>query len=73
MYDADIKESIMYLAEFSDIYNEFKVEDAPYGLSGEAAPWDTATGERLSDGGADQKWLPLTVDDFEKMGMFKEK
>lgn len=48
------------------------MEDAPYGLSGEAAPWDTASGERLSDGGADQKWLPLTVDDLEKMGIFKE-
>ena len=52
---------------------EIPAEDAPYGLSGEATPWDTASGERLSDGGADQKWLPLTVDDFEKMGIFKEK
>ena len=52
---------------------EIPAEDTPYGLSGEATPWDTASGERLSDGGADQKWLPLTVDDFEKMGIFKEK
>ena len=32
----------------------------------------TKSGERLSDGGADQKWLPLSVDDIEKMGIFKE-
>lgn len=52
---------------------EIPVEDAPYGLSGEAAPWDTKSGERLSDGGADQKWLPLKVEDFEKIGIFKER
>jgi hypothetical protein len=48
------------------------IEDAPYGLTGTTAPWDTPSGERLSEGGADQKWLPLTVGDFEIMGIFKE-
>lgn len=68
------------LAHYNDYQNniandipEISSDDAPYGLSGEAAPWDTSSGERLSEGGANQEWLPLTVDDFEKMGIFKEK
>ena len=51
---------------------EIELAEALYGLSGEAAPWDSASGERLSDGGADQKWLPLTVNDFKRIGIFKE-
>ena len=51
---------------------EISANHAPYGLSGEAAPWINESEERLSDGGADQKWLPLSVEDFEKIGIFKE-
>ena len=74
-------EDMQYMIEHYELYQknlandipEIPVEDAPYGLSGEAAPWDTKSGERLSDGGADQKWLPLSVNDFEKIGIFKER
>lgn len=75
--DSDDMKDMM--AHYNDYQNnlardipEISIDDAPYGLSGEAAPWDTDSGERLSEGGADQKWLPLTVDDFENMGIFKE-
>lgn len=55
------------------IYRKFLLRMLPYGLSGETAPWHTKSGEKLSDGGADKKWLPLSVDDFEKMGIFTER
>ena len=61
-----------YQRDLANDIPEINPAEAPYGLSGEAAPWDSASGERLSDGGADQKWLPLTINDFEIMGIFKE-
>ena len=72
----DMKDMVAHYNDYLDNhYNdipEISAEYAPYGLTGEAAPWENESGERLSDGGADQKWLPLTVDDFEKMGILKE-
>lgn len=53
------------------IYRKFLLRMLPYGFSGEAVPWYTKSGEKLSDGGADPKWLPLSVDNFVNIGIFK--
>ena len=73
----DMKDMV---AHYNDYLNnlqrdipEVAPEDAKYGLSGNAAPWVNDSGETLSEGGADQKWLPLSVSDFETIGIFKER
>lgn len=71
------------MEEFMNIYNRYKenlteefpeisTEDAKYGLSGEAAPWVNEQEEQLSEGGANQEWIPMRVVDFKRIGVFEE-
>lgn len=71
------------MEEFMNIYNRYKenptkefpeisTEDAKYGLSGEAAPWVNDQEEQLSEGGANQEWIPMRVVDFKRIGVFEE-
>ena len=71
------------MEEFMNIYNRYKenltkefpeisTEDAKYGLSGEAAPWVNDQEEQLSEGGANQEWIPMRVVDFKQIGVFEE-
>lgn len=63
----------LYQNKLANDIPEIPFEDASLRIIGWAAPWHTKSGEKLSDGGADKKWLPLSVDDFEKMGIFTER
>ena len=68
------------LADYTDYKNdleknfpEMSIEDAKYGLSGEAAAWINDRDEKLSNGGAEQEWLPMSVSDFNIIGVMEEK
>lgn len=68
------------LADYTDYKNdleknfpEMSIEDAKYGLSGEAATWINDRDEKLSNGGAEQEWLPMSVSDFNIIGVMEEK
>lgn len=68
------------LADYTDYKNdleknfpEMSIEDAKYGLSGEAAAWISDRDEKLSNGGAEQEWLPMSVSDFNIIGVMEEK
>ena len=47
--------------------------NAPYGVFGEAAPWVSESGEVLSEGGANQILMPLSLDDLMNVGVFRER
>lgn len=68
------------LADYTDYKNdleknfpEMSIEDAKYGLSGEVAAWINDRDEKLSNGGAEQEWLPMSVSDFNIIGVMEEK
>lgn len=68
------------LADYTDYKNdleknfpEMSIEDAKYGLSGEAVAWINDRDEKLSNGGAEQEWLPMSVSDFNIIGVMEEK
>ena len=68
------------LADYTDYKNdleknfpEMSIEDAKYGLSGEAAAWINDRDEKLTNGGAEQEWLPMSVSDFNIIGVMEEK
>lgn len=61
-----------YQKALSQEFPDTSLSDAKYGLSGEAAPWGSEQGERLSNGGADQEWLPMSISSLERIGVVKE-
>ena len=61
-----------YQKALSREFPDTSLSDAKYGLSGEAAPWVSEQEERLSNGGADQEWLPMSISSFERIGVVKE-
>lgn len=61
-----------YQKALSREFPDTSLSDAKYGLSGEAAPWVSEQGERLSNGGADQEWLPMSISSLERIGVVKE-
>lgn len=61
-----------YQKALSREFPDTSLSDAKYGLSGEAAPWVSEQGERLSNGGADQEWLPMPISSLERIGVVKE-